>query len=219
MKILDPILFVKEFVPATYLQNQQTFDFTDRSNPAANQLFSEVVSSLGAAFSLYSNAEGQGNRISRIQSDSIGFARSLSLAVEGAYEWSITRGISLSKVTIMGIEYDETTKELFKTVQRADALDGRRGNANLQASVAAGLEAAGEEAGSSGVLGMGISAGSVGLSGLMQEAPEPKNALESEATDSSDLVAQLQSLKKALDAGLIDQAEFDAAKAKALGLA
>ena len=104
-------------------------------------------------------------------------------------------------------------KVSFLTIWRC--LAGERGHSAGGKS----LFPAGEEAGSSGVLGMGIAAGSVGLSGLMQEAPEPKNALESEATDSSDLVAQLQSLKKALDAGLIDQAEFDAAKAKALGLA
>ncbi len=218
VKILDPILFVKEFVPATYLQNQRVFDFTDRANPAASQLFSEIVGSLAAAFSLYTNADGQANRITRIQSDSVGFARSLSLAVEGAYEWTATRGISLSNVTIVGIEYDEPTKDLLKTVQRADALGGRRGNANLQASVAAGMEAAGEQGGSAAILGMGVAAGSAGLPGLMQESTESK-ALTSESSEGPDLVAQLQTLKRALEAGLIDQSEFDAAKAKALGLA
>ncbi len=229
VKIVDPIRFVKEFVPATYLQGRYTFDFTDRTNPAASQLFSEVVGSLAAGFSRYTNADSGGSRISRIQSDSLGFAASLSEAVEDAYEWTATRGISLGKVTIVGIEYDETTKELLKTVQRADALDGRRGNANLQASVAAGMEAAGESAGSSGLLGMGIAAGSVGLGGLMQEpesqpsaVPLPSTGTASSASESAspppDLVAHLQSLKQALEAGLIDQAEFEAAKARALGL-
>ena len=217
VNIVDPIVFAKQFVPATYLQAQDVFDFTDRANAAANQLFSEVVGSLAAAFSSYTNDSDRGNRITRIQQDSIGFATSLSQAVEKAYQWRATRGLAISKVTIVGIEYDEHTKELLKTVQRADALAGTRGNANLQASVAAGMQAAGEEGGAAGILGLGIAAGSVGLSSLMQQAltAEPSGA---DAKGGQDLVATLEGLKRALDAGLIDQAEFDAARAKALGL-
>lgn len=217
VNIVDPIVFAKQFVPATYLQTQDVFDFTDRANAAASQLFSEVVSSLAAAFSSYTNDSDRGNRITTIQQDSIGFAKSLSQAVEKAYQWRATRGLAISKVTIIGIEYDERTKELLKTVQRADALAGTRGNANLQASVAAGMQSAGEEGGTGGILGMGIAAGSVNLSTLMQQAPtaEPSGV---DAKDGQDLVATLETLKRALDAGLIDQADFDAAKAKALGL-
>jgi membrane protease subunit (stomatin/prohibitin family) len=215
--IIDPIVFARQFVPATYLQAQDVFDFTDRANAAASQLFAEVVSSLAAAFSSYTNDSDRGNRITRIQQDSIGFASSLSQAVEKAYQWRATRGLVISKVTIIGIEYDEHTKELLKTIQRADALVGKRGDANLQASVAAGMQSAGEEGGAGGILGMGIAAGSVNLSGLMQREPktEPPGA---DAQGSQDLVATLEGLKRALDAGLIDQTEFDAAKAKALGL-
>jgi hypothetical protein len=53
LKIVDPILFVKNFVPASYLQPGQVFDFTDLDNAAASQLFNEVVGSLAPAFSLY----------------------------------------------------------------------------------------------------------------------------------------------------------------------
>lgn len=217
VNIVDPIMFSKNFVPATYLQARDVFDFTDRTNAAANQLFSEVVSSLAAAFSSYSNDADRGNRITRIQQDSLGFAKSLSQAVEKAYHWRETRGLVISNVTIIGIEYDERSKELLKTVQRADALAGTRGNANLQASVAAGMQSAGEEGGAGGILGMGIAGGSVNLPSLMREssAAEPSGT---NAKDDQDLVAILESLKRALEAGLIDQAEFDAAKAKALGL-
>jgi membrane protease subunit (stomatin/prohibitin family) len=214
LNIVDPIVFAKQFVPSTYLQAQDVFDFTDRANPSARQLFSEVVGSLSAAFSSYTNDSDRGNRITKIQQDSIGFAKSLSQAVEEAYQWRSTRGLVISKVTIVGIEYDEHTRELLKAVQRADALAGTRGNANLQASVAAGMQAAGEDGGAGGILGLGIAAGSVGLSSLMQQVPSG----ETSGTGTQDLVAALEGLKRALDAGLIDQADFDAAKAKALGL-
>lgn len=214
LHIVDPIAFAKQFVPATYLQAQDVFDFTDRANPSALQLFSEVVGSLAAALSSYTNDPGRGNRITKIQQDSVGFAKSLSDAVEEAYQWRATRGLVISKVTILGIEYDEQTKELLKTVQRADALAGVRGNVNLQASVAAGVQAAGEDGGAAGILGLGIAAGSVGLSSLMQ----PVSSGPTSGTGTQDLVTTLEALKRALDAGLITQADYDAAKAKALGL-
>lgn len=215
VKIVDPVAFVKLFVPATYIQAQEIFDFTDVTNAAANQLFSEVVGSLAAAFSSYTNDGQRENRITKIQQDSVGFAKSLAQAVESGYQWRETRGLEISKVTIIGIEYDANTKELLKTIQRADALTGNRGNANLQASVAEGIQSAGQNGGGEGILGLGIAAGSIGVGGLMQ--PNPVTPATAPA-NSQDLVSNLESLKRALDAGLISQADFDAAKAKALGL-
>ena len=69
LKIIDPILFVKNFVPAKYLQPGEVFDFTDIDNAAASQLFNEVVGSLAPAFSLYTNDPGKGNRITKLQQD------------------------------------------------------------------------------------------------------------------------------------------------------
>lgn len=215
--ITDPITFAMAYVPATYLQGHEAFDFTDRGNPAASQLLSEVVSSLAAAFSHYTNDAVRENRITKIQQDSIGFAKALALAVEDAYEWQEGRGLAVSKVTIVGIEYDENTKELLKTVQRADALAGTRGAVNLQASVAEGIQSAGASGGSEGILGVGIAAGSIGLSGLMQQ-PAATATAGIGHSGASDLMTTLENLKRALDAGLIDQADYDAAKAKALGL-
>lgn len=218
LKIVDPILFVKNFVPATYLQPGQVFDFTDLDNAAASQLFNEVVGSLAPAFSLYTNDPAKGNRITKIQQDSIGFARSLSEAVENAYQWKSDRGLEIAKTAIIAIEYDANTRELLKTVQRADALTGARGNSNLQASVAAGIQSAGENAGVSGIMGMGIATGTMGgLAGLQQPvAPAPAPAAAAPAAD--DPIAKLSKAKQMLDAGLITQADYDAVKAKALGL-
>lgn len=214
--ILDAITFAMAYVPSTYLQGLQVFDFTDRDNPAAGQLLSEVVGSLAAAFSHYTNDSARENRITRIQQDSVGFSRALADAVEEAYEWLAHRGLGISKVTILGIDYDENTKELLKTVQRADALAGTRGAVNLQASVAEGIQNAGSAGGTEGILGIGIAAGSIGLAGMMQQPNQP--AVSAGDASSGDLIAKLESLKKALDAGLIEQADYDAAKAKALGL-
>ena len=211
LKIVDPILFVKHFVPAAYLVPGKVFDFTDMDNAAAGQLFNEVVSSLAPAFSLYTNDPTKGNRITKLQQDSIGFAQSLSQAVENAYQWRSDRGLAIVKTAIVSIEYDANTKELLKTVQRADALAGQRGNVNLQASVAKGIESAGENGGAAGLVGVGMATGMLGVGGLQQPVTPPAPAAE-------DPVAKLKKAKEMLDLGLITQADYDALKTKTLGL-
>jgi membrane protease subunit (stomatin/prohibitin family) len=210
MKVVDPILFAKNFVPATYLQNGSIFDFSDINNPAAAQLFNEVIASLAQAFSLYTNDPTRG-RITKLQADSVGFARSLADVVEQNYGWVANRGIAIVQTAIVAIEYDETTKALLQKVQQADALSGARGNSNMQASAAAGIQAAGENGGAAGLVGIGMATGA-GL-GAMQQPVAPAASAEPE-----DPFAWLAKLKGALDQGLITQDDYDAAKAKALGL-
>ncbi|WCE06291.1 SPFH domain-containing protein [Pseudoxanthomonas sp. JBR18] len=212
LKIVDPILFVKNFLPAAYLQPGKVFDFTDIDNAAATQLFNEVVGSLAPAFSLYSNDTARGNRITKLQQDALGFARSLSEAVEVGYQWTSDRGLAIVKTAIVSIEYDANTRELLKTVQRADALAGARGNSNLQASVAQGMQSAGEHGGAAGLVGLGMASGMAGGLGSLQQPAAPA------APAADDPVAKLKKAKEMLDLGLITQADYDAAKAKALGL-
>lgn len=220
LRILDPLLFIKNFLPVNYITGREVFDFTDLENDQATQLFNEVVGSLSQAFSFYTNDPGKGNRIIKIQQDSVGFAQSLSAAVETNYAWRADRGLEIVKTAILAIEYDENTRELLKTVQRADALAGSRGNSNLQASVAAGFEGAGENQGSAGLVGLGMAAGATGLGGLMQpNTPTPAPQQEqAPAAPAEDPYEKLAKLKKLLDGDVISQAEFDVAKAKLLGL-
>lgn len=228
LQIVDPILFVKSFVPASYLRPGVVFDFADLENDAAAQLFNEVVASLAPAFSMYTNDPSKGNRITRIQQDSLGFAQSLSAAVEQGYRWTTDRGITIVKTAIVAIEYDAQTRELLRNVQRADALSGQRGNSNLQASVAQGFESAGEQSGTTGILGMGMAAGATGLGGLQQPVPAqsaPQQAAPQQAAPAptaqgggEDPMAVLTRAKAMLDAGLITPEDYEAAKAKALGL-
>lgn len=224
LRIVDPVLLVKGFVPLTYLTpGGPVFDFSDLDNPAASQLFTEVVGSLAAAFSKYTNDPTQGNRITRIQSDSVGFGRALAGAVEEGFMWTSQRGLTIGSVAIAAIEYDEDTRALLSDVKKADALGGARGNSFLQQSVARGMQAAGEGGGGAAnmaVLGLGLNAAS-GAAGALQQptapAPAPQ-AAPAAAPAADDTVARLTQLKTLFDQGLITQADYDAAKAKALGL-
>src|SRR5690554_6621915 len=233
LRIVDPILFVKQFVPLTYYSaSPRVFDFTDFDNDAATQLFNEVVGSLAQAFSLYTNDPSQGNRITRIQSDSVGFAQSLSAAVETNYRWTTDRGLQIVKVALQAIEYDEDTRALLSDVKKADALGGARGNSFMQQAAARGIQAAGESDGGAGggagmaFLGMGMNAAGGAMSGLQQPATPPPHqqqqaaaSPEAPAAAPEDPVARLTQLKNLLDQGLITQEDYDAAKAKEIGRA
>lgn len=255
LRIVDPILLVKQFVPQTYLGREpQIFDFSDMNNDAANQLFTEVVGSLAAAFSHYTNDPSKGNRIARIQGDSIGFAQSLSQAVEDGYQWTSERGITIAKVALAAIEYDEDTRALLSDVKKADALGGARGNSFMQQAAARGIQAAGENPSGGGgagmaILGMGMGAAGGAMQGLQQpayqqappqgyqqappgyqagyqqapqqgyqQAPPQGYQQAPPAAAPEDPVAKLTQLKAMLDQGLITEADYEAAKAKALGL-
>lgn len=242
LRIIDPILFVKNFVPVKYLTTGgDIFDFQDMDNDASEQLFNEVVSSLSAAFSLYTNDPGKGNRISRIQSDQIGFAQSLSSAVEEGYQWKSTRGLEIVKTAIVSIEYDEDTKQLMKDVKAADALAGSRGDSFMKQSVARGIQAAGENGGGDGIafMGMGMNAAMNTMNAMgqsnnpnsyqpnfsqnqqaMNQQPmnqQPVNNQQGEQPP-VDPTTKLIEMKKLLDAGVITEEEFKKIRFDLLGI-
>ena len=242
LRIIDPILFVKNFVPVKYLTTGgDIFDFQDMDNDASEQLFNEVVSSLSAAFSLYTNDPGKGNRISRIQSDQIGFAQSLSSAVEEGYQWKSTRGLEIVKTAIVSIEYDEDTKQLMKDVKAADALAGSRGDSFMKQSVARGIQAAGENGGGDGIafMGMGMNAAMNSMNAMgqsnnpnsyqpnfsqnqqaMNQQPinqQPVNNQQAEQPP-VDPTTKLIEMKKLLDAGVITEEEFKKIRFDLLGI-
>ena len=221
LKIIDPILFIKNFVPASYLQpNSQVFDFNDMNNEASNQLFSEVVGTLSAAFSKYVNDPSKENRISKIQSDQIGFAQAMGQAVEEAYQWKSSRGLEIVKTAILAIEYDEDTKKLLSDVKKADALSGSRGNSFMQQSVARGVQAAGENPNGGGTtmafMGMGMNA----ANGMMQGVQQQNNTANPfiDVSKQQNPTDKLLEMKKLLDAGAITQEDYDKIKNQILGL-
>lgn len=235
VRIVDPILFVQNFLPVEhYVSRAKPFDFADADDAAGNQLFSEVVASLGAAFSRYSNDGDRGHRITSIQGDAAGFARSLSAVVEANYAWRAERGLQMTKASIMAVDYQPETRKLLEKVQQADALSGARGNSNLQAAFADGLREAGANpAGGAlgmGFMGVGMQGAAASVGAMQQPVTQGRPAANSRAGQQGQAAVQaaereedglyetLVDLKKLLDEGIITQEEFEKAKAKALGL-
>jgi membrane protease subunit (stomatin/prohibitin family) len=216
IKIVDPILFVKTLLPASYISaGSGVFDFQDTDNDVSEQLFTEVVGSLAGAFSRYVNDGDKGNRITKIQSDSVGFAKSLAAEVQNNYEWETGRGLTISTATIVAIEYDEDTTALLSDVRKADALSGGRADTFLKQSVARGVEAAGSNEGAGGT---GLAMMGMGMGALGNLVPPTGQGGAGAPAAPADPKAQLAEYKQMLDDGLITQEDFDALKKKALGL-
>lgn len=219
IRIIDPITFLKQYVPAKYyMDTGSIFDFNDFDNAAAHQLFMEVVGSLAGAFSAYANDPGNNNRIMNIQRDSIGFALSLGNVLRKSYHWEEPRGISLVTAALVAIDYVEETKELIRRVQQADALMGMRGNSNLQASFAAGIQAAGSNP-DGGALGMGfMGMGLQGVAGTATSLQQPVPQSPASSPTAEDPLEKLKRIKSLLDEGIITREDFEAAKKAALNI-
>ena len=213
LKITDPLLFVKNFVPTKFLGvDAPIFDFADMDNEAGEQLHSEMISCLSGAFSNYANDSSKGNSMARIQSDTIGFGRTLSEIVEENFKWKSDRGVEIIKVVMNTPEYEENTKKLLESANEADAFTGSRGNTFMQMSAARGIEAAGQNGGGSAMafMGMGMNA-SNGMMGELQQPTQTEQKNE-------DPTERLLNAKKLLDAGAITQEDYDKIKAQVLGI-
>ncbi len=238
LKIVDPLLFVKNFVPVQFLQpGAPIFDFADMDNEACEQLFNEVVGTLGGAFANYTNDPNKQNRIQNIQKDQVGFAKAMAQAVEDAYQWKTSRGLEIVSAAIIAMEYDENTKELFLQVQQDDreirktARMGSVYSANMPGTIAAASaqamqSAAGNENGTMmGFMGMNMAQQSGAnmlntVNNMQQPTEQGQNvqSVQQPQPAQEDPYAKLTEMKKLLDAGVITQADFDAVKNKLLGL-
>ncbi len=241
LKIVDPVSFVQNYVPVKYLQPESLdFDFADMDNEAGEQLFTEVVSCLGGAFTAYSNDAEHGGRLSGIMQHQDDFALTLSGEVENHYQWKSTRGLEIVRVAI-NVEYDEKTQALLDTV-REDDVEIRRAKRmgaaysnNMPGMMAAASGQAMQSAASNengammGFMGMNMAQnqGSNMLNTVNQMNTQPASVqttesnvnVASESTVASeDPMAKLANAKKMLDAGLITEEDYNSLKSQLLGL-
>lgn len=233
IQIKDPMLFVQQFIPVEYkLANSGAFDFLDENNEKANSLFNDVIQCLPGAFGAYCNDAEGGTRLSKMQRDPIGIGQVLSKTIEEQFSWQAKYGFGITKVSILAIEYDEQSAALVKQAQ-ADDVELRRASrmgaaysnnmAGMMAAASANAmnTAAGNENGA--MMGfMGMNMANMQANNLMGAAT---NAAQTQAQQQpqaappqEDPYAKLTQMKKLLDDGVITQADFDAAKAKLLGL-
>lgn len=197
LKITNPLLFIKQFVPTKYLQpNAEVFDFADFDNEAGNQLFNEFISSLSGAFARFSREAKQDNvdTMEYIQANQDKFALSMSDEIENSYHWNQERGIQIGKVSVL-INYDEKTQEFLdeirtddKEIRRARRM-GQAYSDNMSGMMAASTSdamksAASNEAGAMmGFMGFNMAqqagANVLGAATQMQQTLKPNTQMQS----------------------------------------
>lgn len=241
LKIVDPLLFVKNFVPQQYLQpNAPIFDFADMENAAGEQLFNEYMTCISGAvarFSQQAKAEDT-DTMEFIQGNQDKFALSMAEEVNNTYQWEPNRGLKVVSVSIQ-ITYDEKTqqvldeiraddREIRKAKRMGEAYQNNMVGMMASASGEAMKNAAANENGAMmGFMGMNMAQQSGGnMLGAVQnmatqqpvqptQAAQPvanSNTAEASPTD------KLLEMKKLLDAGAITQEDYDKVKNQVLGI-
>lgn len=230
IQIKDPILFVTQFVPVQYkMANARAFDLLDDNNEKADSMFNDVVSCLPAAFGEYCNDASGGARITQIKRDQVGIGNVLSQKVEEQYQWQAKYGFSITKVSVVGLEYDEQSAELVKQAQ-ADDIELRRASRMGQAysnNMAGMMAAASSQAMQSAAANengammgfMGMNMANMQANNLMGAATNAaQTQAQPQAAPAQDPSAKLLEMKKLLDAGAITPEDYEAIKKQLLGL-
>lgn len=231
IKIVDPLLFVKNYVPVKYLQpGAPTYDFADMDNESANQLFDEFVATIPAAVTKASIDAREENidTMDFIQTQKAKFSAVMDAELETEHNWSTERGIKVDNINML-INYDQATQELLAEVRTDDKeirKAKRMGSAysdNMAGMMAAASGEAMKNAASNengammGFMGMNMAqqqgANMLGAVNNMQpQQPAPAQPAAEDPTE------KLLNAKKLLDAGAITQEDYDKLKSQILGI-
>jgi len=231
IKIVDPLLFVKNYVPVKYLQpGAPTYDFADMDNESANQLFDEFVATIPAAVTKASMDAREENidTMDFIQTQKAKFSAVMDAELETEHNWSTERGIKVDNINML-INYDQATQELLAEVRTDDKeirKAKRMGSAysdNMAGMMAAASGEAMKNAASNengammGFMGMNMAqqqgANMLGAVNNMQpQQPAPAQPAAEDPTE------KLLNAKKLLDAGAITQEDYDKLKSQILGI-
>ena len=239
IKIVDPLLFIKGFVPQSYLNTMsKPYDFNDIDNESAEQLFNEFVESLSMGFTKLSvEAKTQGmDTLDYVSINRSNLGRAVDQVLEESKQWRSGRGLEVVNVAIPSLSYDQATLELLKTIQTDDAevrKAKRMGQAygdNMAGMMAAASGQAMQSAASNengammGFMGMNFAQqqgnsmlGTV--SGMQPQTPvQPAQPMETATTNVGDDTERLLNAKKLLEAGAITQEDYDKLKSQILGI-
>ena len=160
IKVVDPVLLFKNLIPVDIVsgQGRMQFDLGENDEGVEASLFAGFVGSLAAALSAFTKG---GKSIDEIQGGTVEFAKDVNEAVEANYQWGTKYGLAVVGVQPMGLDWDAASVELINKFNTGNLMQGGIGAAYAQTQVAEGINAAGN-AGTNGMMGMGMGIGMMG---------------------------------------------------------
>ncbi|MDR2547059.1 MAG: SPFH domain-containing protein [Lachnospiraceae bacterium] len=229
LRVIDPIALVKNLVPINIAMGTgEVFDIS-KDKGVSESLFAGFIGSLAVALSAFTKG---GKSIDDIQHGTVEFAREINQAVEESYQWASSYGLEIVAVQPRSLDWDDPSIELVNKFNLGMMMQGNVGNAYAQVTVADGLNAAGNNTGGAGMMGVGMAGmGSMGMMGGMmqqptappppppqpiQPPPEAVAPVAPTAPPADDPMTALTKLKGLADAGLITAEEFEAKRQEIL---
>lgn len=218
IQIVDPIAFVRNFLPA----NVGSYSFNDLES--RSQLVAEFLHSFIVAL----NSLSTEYRISQLPSQAGKIADQIRSEGENAGTWKERFGIELCGVAIENIEFSDDSRELVHSysekkmsVRAYEGVSAQAGNMAAQQMIAEGVRENGLGDGGNMLFGLGL-AGSLNPQNASQatEAAAPAKDVDARpaAPSVDDQVETLKKLKELLDMGILTPEEFAAKKKQLLGL-
>lgn len=166
IKVVDPVLLFKNLIPVDIVsgQGRAQFDLGENDEGVEESLFAGFVGSLAAALSAFTKG---GKSIDEIQGGTVEFAKDVNEAVEANYQWGTKYGLAVVNVQPMGLDWDEASVQLINKFNTGNLMQGGVGAAYAQTQIAEGVNAAGNNAGTTGMMGMGMGIGMMGGAAAM----------------------------------------------------
>lgn len=203
VKITDPEVFIKNYVPA----NVSYYTFDDPK--VRTQTLSEFLQSFNVAL----NSLSSQFRISQLPSQANNIAKEIYEDKDNVGSWEDRFGFKLIKVGIENIEFTEESKQLVNqysankmNVKAYDDVSKKSSDIAAQQKIAEGIKNNG-----------------FGDAGGMLFSMNFAKGLDSNVSDKPTMsfdeqIEALKKLKELMDAGILTQEEFDAKKKEVMGL-
>lgn len=206
IKIVDPVKFIRDFVPA----NVTHYTFDDMK--VRSQILSEFLQSFAVALNSMSNEY----RISQLPSQANVLAQTVINDSNNAGTWPERFGFSIVQVAIENIEFTEDSRELVKqysankmNMKAYEDVSQRTSNIAAQQKIAQGIQNHGVGEGGNMIMGMN-----------MAQAINPMGAPNDQSSVMSldQQIDALKKLKELVDAGILSEEEFNVKKKEIMGL-
>lgn len=192
IKIVDPVVFVKNFLPSGVARYQAD------DEKATDQLFSEFITTFNATL----NSLSKTIEIADLPAHGPQLAKAMSEEKGPEGSWIERWGIEIVAVGVEAVEYDGQSQRLMDQYNTGLMMQGNVGNAYAQTTLANAAMAAGESGGGAGMMGVGVGMGAMGtvVAGMQQPT---------DANQATDPTLALKQAKDLLDQGLITQEQFE----------
>ena len=209
IKVVDPIIFIKNFVPP----NVSYYSFDDKE--VKNQILSEFLQSFVSALNSLSTTY----RISQLPSHASEISQQVSDDSYNAGTWKDRFGFSLMKVAIESIEFTDESRQLVKQfstnkidVKAYEDVTQKTSSISAQQKIAWGIQENGLGDAGGMLFGMDVARE------LGTEISQPSSKKSDEAPSIDEQIEAVKKLKDLFDAGILTQGEFDTKKKEVMGL-